>query len=191
MLEQENTRWPLPVSTSRERGARQMAGCRLLLWAVIALGLGLAGCSGKGKPQQAPDLTLVSLEGNPIRLADYKGQVLIVDFWATWCGPCRLEIPHLIALQEEYGDRGFQVIGVAVSDREDQVRLFSKQVGINYPTAMGNDAAVEAFGGFTAIPTTFVVAPDGSIAARLTGYQEKQVFENLIQNLLPAARVTS
>lgn len=188
MLEQENTRWPVPVSTTRERWS---AGCRPLLWVVIALGLGLAGCTGNGKPRQAPDLTLTSIDGNPIRLGDYKGQVLVVDFWATWCGPCRLEIPHLIALQTEYGGRGFQVIGVAVSDREEQVRLFSEQVGINYPTAMGTDAAVEAFGGFSAIPTTFVVAPDGSIAARLTGYQEKQVFEDLIENLLPAVRVTS
>ena len=189
-MEHTRTRWLVPRSFG---WAPWMGGCRrVTLWTLAVLGLGLAGCgSGRSHPQQAPDLTLVSLDGNPIRLADYKGQVLVVDFWATWCGPCRLEIPHLIALQEKYGGRGFQVIGVAVSDREEHVRLFSEQVGINYPTAMGDDAAVEAFGGFSAIPTTFVVAPDGSIAAKLTGYQEKQVFEDLIENLLPAARVAS
>jgi len=186
-VEQENTRWPVPPSPGPKRWSE---GWRPLMLAAV-LGIGIAGCAGNGNPRHAPDLTLTSLDGNPIRLADYKGQVLIVDFWATWCGPCRLEIPHLIALQEKYGDRGFQVIGVAVSDREEHVRLFSQQVGINYPTAMGSDDAVEAFGGFSAIPTTFVVGPDGSIAARLTGYQEKQVFEDLIENLLPAARVTS
>jgi len=184
---EQNTCWPAWFPP----GPWSQGSRRLVLAAVVALGLGVAGCGGQGNPQRAPDVTFTSLDGNPIRLRDYQGQVLVVDFWATWCGPCRLEIPHLIALQEQYGKRGFQVIGVAVSDREEQVRLFSEQVGINYPTAMGTDAAVEAFGGFSAIPTTFVVAPDGSIAARLTGYQEKQVFEDLIQNLLPAARVTS
>jgi thiol-disulfide isomerase/thioredoxin len=189
-VEHKVARWLVP-GPGRQRW---LTPCRRLVLGVVAtLGVGLLGCGGggNGQPRRAPDLTLTSLEGNPIRLKDYQGQVLVVDFWATWCGPCRLEIPHLIALQDEYGGRGFQVIGVAVGDREESVRLFSEQVGINYPTAMGNDAAVEAFGGFTAIPTTFVVAPDGSIAAKLTGYQEKQVFETLIENLLPAARVTS
>jgi thiol-disulfide isomerase/thioredoxin len=152
---------------------------------------GWSGCAQEGKPRRAPDVTLTSLEGNEIRLADYRGQVLVVDFWATWCGPCRLEIPHFIALQEEYRGRGFQVIGIAVSDREENVRMFVDQTGINYPMAMGTDAAVEAFGGFTAIPTTFVVAPDGSIAAKLTGYQEKKVFVELIERLLPSVRATS
>jgi thiol-disulfide isomerase/thioredoxin len=164
----------------------------VLAWAFGAIALGGGGgCAGDGKPRRAPDVTFQSLEGTDIRLADYRGQVLVVDFWATWCGPCRLEIPHFIALQDEYRGRGFQVIGVAVGDREDHVRMFVDQVGINYPTAMGTDAAVDAFGGFTAIPTTFVVAPDGSIAARLTGYQEKKVFVDLIEQLLPSARVTS
>ncbi len=142
-------------------------------------------------PRLAPDVAFVSLDGEAIRLADHRGKVVIVDFWATWCGPCRLEIPHFIALQNEFGPRGLQIIGVAVKDREDNVRLFAERSGMNYPTAMGDDAAVAAFGGFTSIPTTFVVAPDGTIAACLTGYQEKQVFAELLEKLLPAARPLS
>jgi thiol-disulfide isomerase/thioredoxin len=142
-------------------------------------------------PRLAPDVTFTSLEGEVIRLAEQRGKVVILDFWATWCGPCRLEIPHFIALQNEYGPRGLRVIGVAVKDREDNVRLFAERSGMNYPTAMGDDAAIAAFGGFTTIPTTFVVAPDGTIAACLTGYQDKQVFAELIEKLVPAARPLS
>ena len=156
-----------------------------LLAAALA---GQAGCSPSNK---APELNLTGLSGKPLKLADYRGQVVLVDFWATWCGPCRMEVPHLIELQQEYGPRGFQIIGVAVSDNEANVRLFTETKGINYLTAMGTDEVVEAYGGFTAIPTAFLIAPDGTIAARYTGYQDKQVLVEAIEKLLPSVRVAS
>jgi cytochrome c biogenesis protein CcmG/thiol:disulfide interchange protein DsbE len=153
---------------------------------IAAAFAGLAGCGSSA--EQAPELNLTALSGKPIRLADYRGQVVLLDFWATWCSPCRMEVPHLVDLQDQYGSRGFQVIGIAVGDNEANVRLFSERMGVNYVTAMGNQQVVEAYGGFTAIPTSFMIAPDGSISARYTGYQEKQVFVDEIEKLLPSVR---
>ena len=92
----------------------------LLALALVATPYGFTGCAQESNPRRAPDVTLTSLEGNAIRLADYRGQVVVVDFWATWCGPCRLEIPHFIALQEEYRGRGFSILKVKIGKGADE-----------------------------------------------------------------------
>ncbi len=185
-----------PGAISAPRAARVPAAMvrAASLLALAGLLLASIGCSGPGPKgaigSRAADFSLTALDGSPIRLKDFVGRVVILDFWATWCRPCQLEIPHFIDLQAEYGERGLAVIGVAVSDREDNVRRFVDHMRINYTTAMGHDGVVQDYGGFNAIPTTFVIAPDGKIAARYTGYQEKQVFADTIEKLLPSARKT-
>jgi thiol-disulfide isomerase/thioredoxin len=162
---------------------------------LFALLVGLSGCDRSGSKAEAKhassnaatDFDLTALNGDPLRLSDHRGKVVLVDFWATWCGPCRIGIPHLVELQREYGPRGLQIIGVAVSDREDNVRQFAEKMNLNYLVAMGNQEVVNDFGGFTAIPTAFLIAPDGSIAGSYTGYQEKRVFAQAIEQLLPSA----
>jgi thiol-disulfide isomerase/thioredoxin len=160
---------------------------RLVAGLLVAMLAPQAGCN---RSDRAPELNLTKLSGEPLRLEDYRGQVVLIDFWATWCGPCRMAVPHLIDLQTEYGPRGFQVIGVAVSDNEANVRLFTEAKQINYLIAMGTPEVVEAYGGFTAIPTAFLIAPNGTIAARYTGYQDKQVFVEAIEKLLPPVRAS-
>ncbi len=157
-------------------------------WSGAAGLLAAAFTLGCARSDRAPDFNLSGLSGEQVRLADYRGQVVLIDFWASWCGPCRMEVPHLIELQTEYGRRGLQIIGVAVSDHEENVRLFTQMMGVNYVTAFGTPEIVEAYGGFTAIPTAFLVAPNGSIAARYTGYQDKQVLVEAIEKLLPSVR---
>jgi peroxiredoxin len=169
------------------RGVR--SGLGLLLSLFAALGCGGSGAKGSiGAP--AAEFSLTALDGSAVRLRDYSGRIVVLDFWATWCRPCQLEIPHFIALESEYGPRGLAVIGVAVNDREDNVRVFAERMRINYPTALGSDGLVQAYGGFNAIPTTFIIAPDGKIAARYTGYQDKQVFTDVIEKLLPQVQPT-
>ena len=164
--------------------------CRGLAVLILAA----AGCGGSGPKgsvgSEAADFSLTALDGSAVRLADHAGRIVILDFWATWCRPCQLEIPHFIALTAEYGPRGVAVIGVAINDREDNVRVFAERMRINYPTALGHDGLVQAYGGFNAIPTTFIIGPDGKIAARYTGYQDKQVFTDAIEKLLPAVERT-
>ena len=164
--------------------------CRGLAVLILAA----AGCGGSGPKgsvgSEAADFSLTALDGSAVRLADHAGRIVILDFWATWCRPCQLEIPHFIALTAEYGARGVAVIGVAINDREDNVRIFAERMRINYPTALGHDGLVQAYGGFNAIPTTFIIGPDGKIAARYTGYQDKQVFADAIEKLLPTVQRT-
>jgi peroxiredoxin len=133
---------------------------------------------------RAPDFELQTLDGQTVRLADFDGKVLLIDFWATWCGPCRKQIPHLKSLYTELGPLGFEILGVAVGDREDSVRRFVEQIAIDYTTCMGTNQIVTDFGNFSSIPTAFLVDRDGNIAARYVGLQDKGTLERAIRRLL-------
>jgi cytochrome c biogenesis protein CcmG/thiol:disulfide interchange protein DsbE len=139
----------------------------------------------------APAFVLKDSDGKSVSLADYKGKVVILDFWATWCPPCRREIPHFVELQKEYGSKGLQVIGVAVDqDGWDKVKPFMQSNGINYPVLMYTESVYDAYqqllpeaerGG---IPFTFVIDKNGQVKAKYVGYREKAVFEAAIKPLL-------
>ncbi len=124
---------------------------------------------------EAPDFTLVTLKGDTISLSDYKGKVVIIDFWATWCGPCVREIPHYIELQKEYGDSGLVVIGIAL-DAPERVEKFAEARKLNYPVAIGDKELANRYGGIKFIPTTFVIDQEGRIYKKYVGYQPKEVF---------------
>jgi cytochrome c biogenesis protein CcmG/thiol:disulfide interchange protein DsbE len=131
----------------------------------------------------APLFTLTALDGNSISLAEFKGKVVIINFWASWCGPCKREVPDFVLLQSQYGASGLQIVGIAL-DEEKPVRAYASSVGINYPILFGNDDVSRAYGGVEALPTTFIIDRDGTIIHRFVGYQEKSVFENVIRKLL-------
>ncbi|MBL7074465.1 TlpA family protein disulfide reductase [candidate division KSB1 bacterium] len=133
----------------------------------------------------APDFILKDLNGKEHRLLDYRDKVVILDFWATWCGPCRMEIPHFINLQKEFGDKGFQMIGIGLDKGGKEILApFAKKKGINYPILIGDERVVKDYGGIRGIPTTFVISPQGKIFRKYVGYRGKSVFENDIKTLL-------
>lgn len=135
-------------------------------------------------PAQMPEWSLKDLDGKTVESASLGGKVLFIDFWATWCPPCRQMIPGLIEVQEAYKNKGLQVVGVAL-DAEGQavVKPFVEKMGVNYLTVMGDDATVEAFGGVQGIPTSFIVDRDGKIVARHVGMLTREEIEKAIAPL--------
>jgi thiol-disulfide isomerase/thioredoxin len=131
--------------------------------------------------EPAPDFSLTTLEGETLVLSDLEGQVVLLDFWATWCPPCREEIPGFIALQEKYGDRGLIIVGVSVDkDGRETVAAFVEDNKINYPIAMSDGKVEEAYGPITGIPTTFLIEQGGRIVGKYVGYHDREVFEREI-----------
>jgi thiol-disulfide isomerase/thioredoxin len=128
-------------------------------------------------PDPAPDLNAKDLNGNQLSLDAYKGKVVLLNFWATWCGPCRAEIPSLIRLQDAYKDR-LQIIGMDVDDDDpEQLRAFVKQQGINYPIAITSTAVRLAYGGIPALPTVFLVNQDSKVVQKHVGLFNPMLYE--------------
>ncbi len=133
----------------------------------------------------APDFQLTTIDGKDMRLSDLKGDVIILNFWATWCPPCREEIPDFIELYDEYHRKGLSIIGVSVDRGESEVREFYTNNNMNYPVLMANDKVVADYGGIRGIPTTFIIDTNGDIVEKLVGLRSKDVFEKYIKKMLP------
>ena len=133
----------------------------------------------------APAWKLPDLAGHIVSSDDFKGKVVILDFWATWCGPCRAEIPGLIDLQKNYQKQGLAVVGVSVDEGGvDVLKPFVKKFGMNYPVLVGDGKVQQAFGGIDAIPVTLVIDRQGRIVKRHLGLTDKDEFEAEIKPLL-------
>lgn len=150
---------------------------------VIAYGAGESKADRPSRPAAA-DFTLSDLQGNSVRLSSLKGKVVLIDFWATWCSPCREEIPHFKELYAAYRPKGLEIVGISLDEGEAVVKPFVKENGIGYPVVMGNSQIVQAYGGVRGIPTTFLIDKKGQIAKKYIGYHEKAEFERQIQALL-------
>ncbi len=133
----------------------------------------------------APDFELPDLNGKNIKLSDFRGKVVFLNFWATWCPPCKREIPGFINLVNKYGKDGFIVLGVAVDPREfDKVKPFAEKVGINYPVVYDKKGVSQLYGGIRSIPTTFVINREGKVVGQIVGSRPEQTFEGIIKSLL-------
>ncbi len=143
-----------------------------------------AQAKGNSNHPPAPDFTLTDIFGNKLSLADYKGKVVMLDFWATWCGPCRIEIPGFVELQNHYRDRGFAIIGISLDDSPEPVLEFYRQFRMNYPVAIGNDTLGALYGGILGMPTTFLIGRDGRIYSKHVGATNVGVFEEEVKALL-------
>lgn len=132
------------------------------------------------------NFTLQDINGRSVNLASLKGKVILLDFWATWCGPCKVEIPHFVELHAKYKDRGFTVVGVSVDDTLEQLKPFAAEYRMNYPVLLGreHEAIQEAFGPIWGLPTAFIIARDGSICKKHMGLKTKEQFEKEILGLL-------
>jgi len=134
-------------------------------------------------PDPAPDFQVKDLDGKDLSLAAYKGKVILLNFWATWCGPCRAEIPGLIDLQNKYKDQ-LQIIGMDIDDEESDVRDVMKNESVNYPVAITPGPIRMAYGGISALPTVFVINPEGRVVQKHVGLFNPALYETEVRALL-------
>lgn len=133
----------------------------------------------------APEFSLKDASGIERKLSDFKGSVVIIDFWATWCPPCKEEIQHFVELYNQYKDQGLEIIGVSMDQSPQRIiPRFIEKNNINYTILFGEDKVYDLYGGISAIPTTFIVDKNGNLVRKYIGYKEKEVFEQDIKELL-------
>jgi thiol-disulfide isomerase/thioredoxin len=154
---------------------------------------GKSAASNGPRPEE-PDVTFKNLQGQDVSLASLKGQVVIVNFWATWCEPCRVEIPWMIGFQQKYADKGFTILGVAMDEegksvvapyvQSTQFDVNGHSMTMNYPIVLGNDDIAAKFGGLIGFPTTVVISRDGKVQKRFIGLADEDELEKQIKALL-------
>ncbi len=148
----------------------------------------------ENKSTASPDFTLKDLEDHEVSLNQFRGKVVLVNFWATWCGPCKIEIPWLVELQNKYAARGFTVLGVAMDEegksavapfvRKERFKAGGASQSMNYPIVVGNDATADKFGGLLGFPTSVLIAKDGRVVKRVDGLVSYDEIDRAIQSLL-------
>ncbi len=146
---------------------------------------GNAGGDFKGQP--APPFELKDLQGKSIRLSDYQGKVVLLNFWATWCPPCKEEMPWFVDLQQRYGAQGLQVLGIAMDDGDRQaIGSFAERMGVNYPVLLGKESVANAYGNVQFLPDTFYIGRDGKIVRHVQGLIDRRSIEETVKQALSA-----
>ena len=160
-----------------------MKGIALAMLAALAVATPTAG-----KAQHdvsAPEFTLKDETGKTVDLKKLKGKVVVVNFWATWCGPCKAEIPGMVKIYDKYKSKGLEIVGISLDQGGwDDVRPFLQKIRVSYPVVLGNQQVADDYGGISAIPTTFVVDRKGKVVEKHLGYLSPEEFEQKIKALL-------
>ncbi|HXW91904.1 MAG TPA: TlpA disulfide reductase family protein [Terriglobales bacterium] len=133
----------------------------------------------------APDFALSSLEGNTVHLSDYRGRAVLLNFWATWCGPCKVEMPWFVELQKQYGPAGLQILGVAMDDSSPgEIAKFAKEMGVNYPVLIGKETVGDAYGGVEFLPYSFYIDRNGKVLDIAFGLRGRGEIEDGVKKIL-------
>ena len=165
----------------------------LLFAAVVAAGMIFFGVHMAHRPKSAaltgtavaPDFTLQTLDGKSMKLSDLRGKAVLLNFWATWCGPCKIEMPWFVELQQKYASQGLQIVGVAMDDASTQdIAKFVKQMGVNYPILVGKESVGDLYGGVPALPESFFIGRNGKIVGKILGLEGKGEIEDDIKAAL-------
>jgi cytochrome c biogenesis protein CcmG/thiol:disulfide interchange protein DsbE len=157
----------------------------LMLWTASRMSRNPQRLAGNPAGAPAPEFELKSLDGRTVRLSDYRGKAVLLNFWATWCSPCKIEMPWFDELQNKYRAQGLEVIGIAMDDAgEETVAKFVKDLGVNYTILMGKEALGEAYGGVLGLPTTFYIDRQGRIVDQVVGLVSHSDIEDNIKKAL-------
>ena len=151
----------------------------------VAADEGLPDLRGK----RAPEFSLRTVEGKKLSLSDYKGKAVLINFWATWCAPCKIEMPWLVALRSQYAPQGFEILGVSEDDADTpraKLAKFGQEQRLNYPLLVGDDAVSRKYGGVEFLPTSYFVGRDGKVVAETAGLVSKDEVEASIKKALAA-----
>jgi thiol-disulfide isomerase/thioredoxin len=182
---------PVPPSSHGGRNPLALVVVAVVAAAMLYAGFHMARRSGEepphilGKSTQAPNFTLETLDGKNMSLSDLRGKAVLLNFWATWCGPCKIETPWLVELQKEYGSQGLQVVGVAMDDSgKEDIEKFAHDMGVNYPVLLGKEAVGDAYGGVPALPESFFIGRNGKIVERIIGLKGRGEIEDAIKKAL-------
>jgi thiol-disulfide isomerase/thioredoxin len=179
-----------PPASPKSRNPFMLVVVALVVAGMLYFGFHQARRNGGGagiakKSAAAPDFTLDSLEGKSVRLSDLRGRAVLLNFWATWCGPCKIEMPWFVELQNQYGSQGLQIVGVAMDDAsKEDIAKFAKEMGVNYPVLIGKEAVGDAYGGVPALPESFFIGRDGKIVDKIIGLRGKGEIEDAIKKAL-------
>jgi thiol-disulfide isomerase/thioredoxin len=155
---------------------------------LLAVGTGRQGDSDNrfvGKPAPDFELQVIGSKGKTLKLSDLKGKAVVINFWATWCEPCKVEMPWLVELQKQYGPQGLQIIGVAMDDSEKKViSSFARKMGVNYPVLQGTEKVADLYGGLEGLPSLFFVDRSGKIVEQELGLRSESVIVDNIKKSL-------
>jgi thiol-disulfide isomerase/thioredoxin len=170
----------------------------LVVAGMLYFGFHMARRSGAGstpraaKMSVAPDFSLESLDGKSMRLSDLRGKAVLLNFWATWCGPCKIEMPWFVEMQNQYGSQGLQIVGVAMDDAsKEDIAKFAKDMGVNYPILLGKEAVGDSYGGVPALPESFFIGRDGKVVDKIIGLRGKGEIEDAIKKALNTQPATA